>query len=206
MFIRPSDTGLVLTSAAVSGALVHVKRPYSAILALQHACPASECQVDPLQCGEPRQAPGYEIAVRAYTLDAYTCAGSARLGDCVSDQLPEAQRSVPGSGMDIAALSASAYDDLRRLARARLRSSGPLTLLDTAGLVSDTYRRLAVQHNLRIENRGHVLAYCSRIMRSVIIDTHRAARPAKDADAAAMSGFAMESVRIQASPDAIFYE
>jgi len=75
--------------------------------------------------------------------------------------------------MDIAALSASAYDDLRQLARARLRSSGPMTLLDTAGLVSDTYRRLALQHNLRIESRAHFLGYCSRIMRSVIIDLLR---------------------------------
>jgi RNA polymerase sigma factor (TIGR02999 family) len=75
--------------------------------------------------------------------------------------------------MDLAALTASAYEDLRRLARARLRSNGPLTLLDTTGLVSDTYRRLAVQHNLQIENRAHFLGYCSRIMRSVIIDLIR---------------------------------
>jgi RNA polymerase sigma factor (TIGR02999 family) len=91
----------------------------------------------------------------------------------MSDQLPEAKRPVPASGMDIAALSASAYDELRRLARARLRSNGPLTLLDTAGLVSDTYRRLAVQHNLHIESRAHFLGYCARIMRSVIIDLLR---------------------------------
>jgi RNA polymerase sigma factor (TIGR02999 family) len=75
--------------------------------------------------------------------------------------------------MDIAALSATAYHELRGLARARLRSNGPLTLLDTTGLVSDTYRRLAVQHNLHIESRAHFLGYCSRIMRSVIIDLVR---------------------------------
>jgi RNA polymerase sigma factor (TIGR02999 family) len=75
--------------------------------------------------------------------------------------------------MDIAALSATAYNELRGLARARLRSNGPLTLLDTTGLVSDTYRRLAVQHNLHIESRAHFLGYCSRIMRSVIIDLVR---------------------------------
>ena len=75
--------------------------------------------------------------------------------------------------MDIAALSADAYNELRGLARARLRSNGPLTLLDTSGLVSDTYRRLAQQHNLHIESRAHFLGYCSRIMRSVIIDLVR---------------------------------
>jgi RNA polymerase sigma factor (TIGR02999 family) len=87
----------------------------------------------------------------------------------LSDDSPK----IPPPGADIAALSAAAYEDLRRLARARLRSNGPLTLLDTAGLVSDTYRRLAAQHNLRIESRAHFLGYCSRIMRSIIIDLVR---------------------------------
>lgn len=77
------------------------------------------------------------------------------------------------AGVDIAALSATAYEDLRRLAKARLRSNGPLTLLDTTGLVGDTYRRLALQHNLHIESRAHFLGYCSRVMRSVIIDMVR---------------------------------
>lgn len=83
------------------------------------------------------------------------------------------ESSKPSQPLDIAALSASAYEDLRRLAKARLRSSGHLTLLDTAGLVSDTYRRLALQHDLHIENRAHFLGYCSRVMRSVIIDIVR---------------------------------
>ncbi len=88
------------------------------------------------------------------------------------DNSPKLDPPVSGS-VDIAALSSSAYEDLRRLAHARLRSNGPLTLLETSGLVSDTYRRLAAQHNLRIESRAHFLGYCSRIMRSVIIDLVR---------------------------------
>ena len=88
----------------------------------------------------------------------------------MSDDSPT---STPPGPIDIAALSASAYEDLRRLARSRLRTQGPLTLLDTTGLVSDTYRRLAMQHHLNIENRAHFLGYCSRIMRSIIIDMVR---------------------------------
>jgi len=88
------------------------------------------------------------------------------------DDSAEPEPAGAGS-IDIALLSSSAYEDLRRLARARLRSNGPLTLLDTSGLVSDTYRRLAAQHNLRIESRAQFLGYCSRIMRSVIIDLVR---------------------------------
>ena len=92
----------------------------------------------------------------------------------MSEKLPESQSLRPPTGrIDIAALSAEAYEELRGLARARLRSSGPLTLLDTADLVGDTYRRLAAQHDLKIESRGQFLGYCSRIMRSVIIDMVR---------------------------------
>ena len=91
----------------------------------------------------------------------------------MSEDLPKPPPETPLSQADIAALSATAYEDLRRLAKSRLKSNGPLTLLDTAGLVSDTYRRLALQHNLRIESRAHFLAYCSHIMRSIIIDLIR---------------------------------
>ncbi len=89
------------------------------------------------------------------------------------DELPPSPLPKPGLTIDIAALSAEAYEDLRRLARARLRSSAPLTLLDTAGLVSDTYKRLAQQQGLKLESRGQFLSYCSRIMRSVVIDLVR---------------------------------
>jgi RNA polymerase sigma factor (TIGR02999 family) len=89
-----------------------------------------------------------------------------------NDSPPSPPPAQPGP-IDIAALSASAYEDLRRLARSRLRTQGPLTLLDTTGLVSDTYRRLAMQHGLHIESRAHFLGYCSRIMRSIIIDMIR---------------------------------
>ena len=91
----------------------------------------------------------------------------------MSDDSPKPLPPMPPGGMDIAALTAAAYEDLRRLAKARLRSNGPLTLLDTAGLVSDTYKRLALQHNLQIESRAHFLGYCSRIMRSVVVDLVR---------------------------------
>jgi len=106
-------------------------------------------------------------SARGYT------AVTEKMEDAVSEDLPKPPPETPLSQADIAALSATAYEDLRRLAKSRLKSNGPLTLLDTAGLVSDTYRRLALQHNLRIESRAHFLAYCSHIMRSIIIDLIR---------------------------------
>jgi RNA polymerase sigma factor (TIGR02999 family) len=83
----------------------------------------------------------------------------------MSEDLP--QEGVPPPP-DLAELSVAAYEDLLKLARARLRASGPFTLL-----VSDTYKRLAQQHHLQVKSRAHFLAYCSRIMRSVVIDLVR---------------------------------
>jgi RNA polymerase sigma factor (TIGR02999 family) len=75
--------------------------------------------------------------------------------------------------LEIAGLWEQAHAELRSLARSRLRASGPLTLLDTTGLISETFARLARQHNLRVESRAHFLAYCARVMRSVIVDLVR---------------------------------
>lgn len=90
--------------------------------------------------------------------------------------MPKKLPSFPSTGPsspDIAALAAQSYEALRQLAKARLKSSGPLTLLDTAGLVSDTYQRLAQRHDLQISDRALFLGYCSKIMRSVIVDLIR---------------------------------
>src|SRR3569833_2436462 len=59
----------------------------------------------------------------------------------------------PG-GADLGALWSDVYTELRQMARARLRVSGPLTLLDTAGLVSDTYMRLSRRGGRRGGGRG----------------------------------------------------
>jgi RNA polymerase sigma factor (TIGR02999 family) len=59
------------------------------------------------------------------------------------------------------------------LARARLRRSGPQTLLDTTGLVNDAYLRVADAGSLREASPGQFLAYAARTMRSVVIDLAR---------------------------------
>lgn len=66
------------------------------------------------------------------------------------------------------------YRDLRTLAHARLRGHRTMTLLDTTGLVHETYLRLVGDGRLDVGSRGHFFAYASRVMRSVIVDTARA--------------------------------
>jgi RNA polymerase sigma factor (TIGR02999 family) len=68
------------------------------------------------------------------------------------------------------------YDQLRRLARARLRRNEPITLLDTTGLVHESYLRLAQGLPGAFNDRDHFLATASRTMRFVVVDFIRAHR------------------------------
>jgi len=71
------------------------------------------------------------------------------------------------------ALFAAAYDDLHRLARARLRDGGRSTVLDTTSLVHESYLRFVGAGDLRAEDRRAFFAYASQVMRSVIINSVR---------------------------------
>jgi RNA polymerase sigma factor (TIGR02999 family) len=62
------------------------------------------------------------------------------------------------------------YDDLRRLAHARLRRSGQFTLLDTTSLVHESFLRLLRAGSLDAVDRGQFMGYAARVMRSVVVD------------------------------------
>ena len=70
-------------------------------------------------------------------------------------------------------LFAAMYDELRRLARARLRAGGRNTLLDTSSLVHESYLRFAAARQLRLQDRIHFMRWAGRVMRSVIVDFAR---------------------------------
>ena len=65
------------------------------------------------------------------------------------------------------------YDDLRLLARAKLRRSAPMTVLDTTALVHESYLRFLRTGDLQVEDRPHFLAYAARVMRSIVVDLIR---------------------------------
>ena len=71
------------------------------------------------------------------------------------------------------ALFAVAYDELRRLARARLRDGGRNTVLETTSLVHESYLRFVGAGELRAEDRRGFFAYASQVMRSVILNSVR---------------------------------
>jgi RNA polymerase sigma factor (TIGR02999 family) len=80
---------------------------------------------------------------------------------------------TPDSSAGIDALWAELYPELKKIARSRLRRSGPITVLDTTGLVNDAYLRVAGAAALRDTAPGKFLAYAARAMRSVVIDLVR---------------------------------
>jgi RNA polymerase sigma factor (TIGR02999 family) len=68
------------------------------------------------------------------------------------------------------------YEELRRLARARLRNSGPSTGLDPTTVVHESYLRFAPAGQLRAGGHRAFFAYASMVMRSVIIEWVRKRR------------------------------
>ncbi|HEX3472242.1 MAG TPA: ECF-type sigma factor, partial [Silvibacterium sp.] len=65
------------------------------------------------------------------------------------------------------------YEDLLRLARARLRRENGQHTLEPAGLVHEAYLRLADQTKLHAENRAHFYAIAANTMRRVLIEHAR---------------------------------
>ena len=70
-------------------------------------------------------------------------------------------------------LFATAYPELRKLARSRLRDGGRNTVLETTALVHESYLRFLAAGQLRIQDRQAFFAYASRVMHSIVIDAVR---------------------------------
>ena len=70
-------------------------------------------------------------------------------------------------------LFATLYADVHRMARARLAANSPLTLLDTTGLVHESYLRLRNAQRIDVGSRASFMAYMSQVLRSIIVDFAR---------------------------------
>jgi RNA polymerase sigma factor (TIGR02999 family) len=65
------------------------------------------------------------------------------------------------------------YPELCKIARAHLRMHRPETLLDTQGLVFESYLNLVHVDGARFESRHHFYAYAAKVMRRIVIDFAR---------------------------------
>src|SRR5215217_2940223 len=62
------------------------------------------------------------------------------------------------------------YDDVHRMARARMAGNQPITLLDTTGLAHEAYLRLRNAERIDVASRAQLMAYVSQVLRAVIVD------------------------------------
>jgi RNA polymerase sigma factor (TIGR02999 family) len=89
----------------------------------------------------------------------------------LTDMIRRAQDGDSGALQSIFELT---YEELRRMARNRLRSAGRDALLDTTSLVHECFLRFANAKQLAVSDRVHFFRYAGQAMRSVIVDLARA--------------------------------
>jgi RNA polymerase sigma factor (TIGR02999 family) len=83
------------------------------------------------------------------------------------------QRAQEGDQLALRRVFDLAYDDLHRMARARLRTTDRGTYLDTTALVHESYLRFSQAGLLNVNDRVHFFRYAGQVMRSVIVDLAR---------------------------------
>ena len=71
------------------------------------------------------------------------------------------------------------YNELRRLARRRVRLERPDHTLQTTALINEAYLRLVDVRNVHWQNRAHFFALCARLMRRILVDYARTRQYAK---------------------------
>ncbi|MEM1055386.1 MAG: ECF-type sigma factor [Bacteroidota bacterium] len=65
------------------------------------------------------------------------------------------------------------YDELRQIARARLRAHPAVATLDTVALVNEAYVRLVDGTRVTLKDRSHFFALAARAMRFTLVDYAR---------------------------------
>jgi RNA polymerase sigma-70 factor (ECF subfamily) len=76
------------------------------------------------------------------------------------------------------------YEELRRVARARLRHERDGHTLQTTALVHEAYVRLVDLHRMTIRDRTHFFAMAARLMREILVDHARRKNAGKRGGAA----------------------
>jgi RNA polymerase sigma factor (TIGR02999 family) len=71
------------------------------------------------------------------------------------------------------------YQELRRVASARLRGEHANHTLQTTALVNEAYVRLVGLERMTLENRTHFFAMAARLMREILVDHARRKHAAK---------------------------
>jgi RNA polymerase sigma factor (TIGR02999 family) len=84
-----------------------------------------------------------------------------------------------GNEAALAQLIPVVYEELRRVASARLRGERSAHTLQTTALVNEAYLRLVGLDRLALQNRVHFFAMAARLMREILVDHARRKNAAK---------------------------
>lgn len=85
--------------------------------------------------------------------------------------ITELLRQVDGAGRDaVDRILPLVYDELKAIARARLRSEHAGHTLSATALVHEAYVKLVDQERVQWRNRAHFFAIAARAMRRILID------------------------------------
>lgn len=68
------------------------------------------------------------------------------------------------------------HAELKRLARRRLAAERPNHTIQPTALVNEAYLRLAGEHGMQWQDRGHFLAVAAQLMRFILVDHARKRR------------------------------
>ena len=85
------------------------------------------------------------------------------------------------------------YDELRALARARLRAERPDHTLNATALAHEAYLKLVDQTRANWRNRAHFFAIAARVMRRILVDYARTRNAEKRGGGAPLVTFDEES-------------
>ncbi|MBL8514432.1 MAG: sigma-70 family RNA polymerase sigma factor, partial [Betaproteobacteria bacterium] len=94
----------------------------------------------------------------------------------------------------------AAYQELRRIARAQLNRHQRTGMLDTTGLVHESFLKFASAHAPDMVDKRHFLGYAAKVMRSVIVDAARARnaeRRGGDADMTTLNSGIIDNVTLE---------
>ena len=91
-------------------------------------------------------------------------------------ELALALRQIEATPPALDAAFSSWYPELKRIAHLRLMQAGLRGSVQTTSLVHDSYLKLAAGAGLQVGTRPQFLAYASRTLRSLIIDSVREQR------------------------------
>jgi len=98
------------------------------------------------------------------------------------------------------------YPELKKIAHARLNRSGLGGSMQTTALVHDSYLKLATGPDRHFANRLQFLAYASRTLRSIVIDTireDRALRRGGDKDMVTLDTAVQEGIGADTDVEAV---